>query len=190
MNRTYDDLVRYSTKGDKEALRELFALGEQFREESRFEDATKAFRDAGISYRIAAFRNLARAEDAESRAAWSGKVLRIYQKWIEQNPKGMRELPLPIANADFEGIRRVVFDSLSREEEFIEVFVFLENALSSLGMEFYSPGGSPLRRICNLLREAFGLDGAGQSQYLRHTEVRVGIHLVASEIVRRCGHSA
>jgi len=188
MNDSYKELSRRATKGDKEALRELFALGQKHEVEHRFEDATAVFRDAAISYRISAFRNLARAEDAESRAAELATVGDIYRRWIEENPKGMRELPRPASIIDSEYILRVLKDDLSRERFFVEVLYFLEDTLAKLGMEFYSPGGSVLRRVWQLLGEVFGLSSSGHSEYLQHMPVRVGLDLLADEIAKRCQH--
>ncbi|MFC1665589.1 hypothetical protein ACFL17_08185 [Pseudomonadota bacterium] len=189
MNKQYDELSRRATKGDKDALRELFTLAEQEEGKKKFKEATVVFRDAAIAYRISAFRNLARAEDAESHAAWLATQQSIYRKWIDENPNGLRELPYPASGVTRGCIQKVVFGPLSHEESFSNLFLFLEESLSEIGMEFFSPGGTVQRRVCTLLGEVFGLGGVRQSQYLLNTAVRIGLDAMADEIIKRC-HSA
>lgn len=186
MTDRYKELSRRATRGDVEAMRELFAYAEQHETEHRFREATEVFRDVAIAYRISAFRNLARAQDAESRVAWLDAVRIIYQKWLDENPNGLRKLPRPESEVDHECIRRVVVEQLVKEEPFVNVFRFLEDTLSTLGMEFYSPGGSIQRRVCQLLGEVFGLGISGWSEYLQHTVVRVGLDQIADEVAKRC----
>ena len=62
--------------------------------------------------------------------------------------------------------------------------IYLENELSALGMEFHVPPYSVQRRLWVLLGELFGL--RDKSEYIKHSTVRVGLDLLANEIVRRC----
>jgi hypothetical protein len=186
MNEHYEDLSRRATKGDVNALGELFKLAERRESEENYQEATISFRDSAIAYRISASRNLARAEDAEYRAAWSSTVCDIYKRWIEGNPCGLRELPYVAPGITGECIRNVVVDQLLREESFIPVFHFLQQSLSAMGMEFFSPGGSIQRVVCWLLGDAFGLYGSNRSEFLSNSAVRVGLDLLADEVAKRC----
>lgn len=67
MNERYEQLSKLAIKGDVDALRELFDLAEQYQGNMFFPEATVAFREVAIAYRISAFRNLVQAEDAERR---------------------------------------------------------------------------------------------------------------------------
>jgi hypothetical protein len=186
MSESYEELSRRATKGDENALRDLFSLAEQHEAETNFQEATVAFRDAAVAYRISAFRNLARAEDTESRVVWLSAERDIYKSWISANQSGLRELPYCEPSVTSECIRDIVVDQLLGEESFTPVFLFLEESLSALGMQFYSPGGSIQRRVCQLLGEVFGLYSGRESKYLSDLSVRVGLDLFANEVTTRC----
>jgi len=181
----HDELIRRATKGDKVAMEELFTIGEGLVAQQRFQDAATAFRDAAISYRISAFRNMTHAQDANGRAHWMALVRDIYADWIENNPQGFRALPRQVPGIEYDCIRQVVVDQLLAEEHFIKLFRFLEDTLSKLGMQFYSPGGSIQRRVVQLLGEAFGLSDAN-SGYLTRNAVRVALDQIADEVEKRC----
>jgi hypothetical protein len=86
-----------------------------------------------------------------------------------------------------EFIRRVVVMQLLKEDRFIPIFVYLERVLAGLGMSFYSPGGSIQRRVCVLLSELFGVSEPDEysSKYLNSVAVRVGLDLLATEVIQR-----
>lgn len=181
----YKELSKKADKGDKHALRELFNLADKIRAEGSYQQAAEIFRDTAISYRISAFRNLARAEQAESESAWLKKVEQIYQRWLEGNLQGMRSIPYVAAGVDAEIIRKVIVDQLITDPDFQPVFGFLYAKLADLGMEFYSPGGSIQRKAIYLLLEIFGLSENGYSEYLKNIDVRVGLDLISDEIINR-----
>ena len=62
----YYELVRASTKGSKKATEDLFALGESLLVKSSPVGAAEAFKDAAISYRIAAFLKEAQLEASQN----------------------------------------------------------------------------------------------------------------------------
>ena len=185
MDKQYQELSRRASKGDADALFELFALAEQRKGEGNFNQATVAFRDAAIGYRTFAFRNLDRVKDADSRSAWLAEECNIYRRWIENNPNGLRELPYPAAGITRECIRHVVVDQLLEEDSFAALFSFLLTTLSSMGVEFFSPGGSIQRRVCALLGAVFGLEGSEESECLRNTAVRIALDPIADEVTKR-----
>ena len=64
----YQELISLSTKGDQQALEDLFVFAEKLSAEQKHEEASKVFRESAISYRISAFRNLGLAGEANSKA--------------------------------------------------------------------------------------------------------------------------
>ena len=183
MDEDYKELERRALKGDPDGLRKLFLYAEKLNKENRGTEAIVAYRDAAIAYRISASRNLARAEDAESRANWITVREEIYRNWIEQNPDGMRDLPFSAPGITREFILKVVVEELLKDEAFIQYFYYLQDVLSGMGESFFSPGGSIQRRVITLLAEVFGL-GRGYS-YPHSIEVRVGLDPLADEVARR-----
>src|SRR5690606_385961 len=91
----FKELSSRAARGEKNALRSLFAVADQYEKDGRFEEAAKVFHDSAIAYRISAFRNLNRAEQAEGEANWHRSVTEIYRLWVAKNPNGLRELPYP-----------------------------------------------------------------------------------------------
>jgi hypothetical protein len=187
MSGNYDDLSRRGIKGDLQALDELMTLGTKSNAEGQFENAVKAFKEAAIGFRMSDLRNRWRAEAAEEQAKWADEVRKIYQTWIEENPGGFRQWSNMVPGIDRERIRQVVIEQLLHEEGFAQIFPYLERVLSDLGMEFYSPGGSVQRRVCVLVCELFGLEP--HSKWLDHSAVRIGLDLLASQVVARCSHN-
>lgn len=119
MSDSYEELSKRATKGDKQALRELFSLGEKLFSEQQFQQAAAVFKDSAISYRILAFRQGARAEDAEKNAASLEIARQIYQAWIEKNPSGLRKTPFPAPRgADLSRIRDIVYENLIHDSTF------------------------------------------------------------------------
>jgi hypothetical protein len=165
--------------GDAAALDQLMALGEQHEAARRFEDASKVFRAAVGAYRLW-------AEESKRRSALARSV---YQKWFDAHLCELRDWSSQAQNIDGECIRSVIVDQLWGNEQFNPVFIYLEQVLAGLGMQFYSPGGSVPRRLWVMLTELFGLEKRSKelSKYLDSAAVRVGLDLLASEVVNRCG---
>jgi hypothetical protein len=186
MNEHYEEISRLATKGDANALRDLFKIAEGHESEECFQKATISFRDAAIAYRISAFRNLARAEEAEQQVAQLSVNCDVYKKWIESNPNGMRKLPYQIPGITTQHIKKVVVDQLVKDESFAPIFKFLYYSLSALEMEFFSPGGTLQRRAYWLVGEVFGFEGREDAaKFLNDISVRVCLDLLADEVVRR-----
>jgi hypothetical protein len=180
MNERNEELVRRAVMdGDATALDQLTVLGQQHEAAGRFEDASKVFRAVAGAYRLC-------AEESERRSALARSV---YQKWFDAHLCELRDWSSHAQNVDSECIRSVIVEQLWDNEQFNSVFIYLEEVLTELGMQFYSPGGSSKRRIWNLLTELFGLEERSQyfSKYLDSEAVRVGLDLLASEVVNRCG---
>ena len=186
MSEIYEEISRLATKGDKNALRDLFKIAESYESEKSFQKATVSFRDSAIAYRISAFRNLARAEEAEQNAARLSENCEIYKKWIESNPNGLRKLPYRIPGITTQHIKEVVVDQLVKEESFASIFMCLYYSLSALDMEFFSPGGTLQRRAYWLVGEVFGFEGREDAaKFINDLSVRVSLDLLADEVMRR-----
>jgi hypothetical protein len=129
------------------------------------------------------------------------------KRWIEVNPSGLRPLPQII-----EGIisEKIILEILKNEiwpdSQFSTLIQLLEIALQNNGMEFYSPGGSSLRRILQLMEGYFGISLNVSATYFPPEariykikqaaqsiedlkglplEVRIKVDLLADEIEKR-----
>ena len=160
----YQELIRLSTKGDKQALEDLFSLGEKLIVEKKYEEASKVFRESAISYRISTFRNSGLAESANGEVYWLNEEIKLMKRWIEINPSGLRPLPRSIEGITSE---KIILEILKNEvwpdSQLSTLIQLLEIALQNNGMEFYSPGGSSLRRILHLMEDYFGISPSSSS---------------------------
>lgn len=185
MDSEYEALSRRATKGDKQALADLFALAESYQAQDRVKEAMTTYRDAAISYRIAAFRNLSLAESAGERLNWEARIQDIYRQWIDDNPSGIRSFPYDRLGIDRDRMNAIVLRQISQDPRFMFLMSYLEDVLSRLGMEFSAPGGTIERRICTLLEELYGFERSGLESYLNNTSVRIALDQIAAEIERR-----
>lgn len=200
----YEELIRLSTKGDEKALEDLFNLAERLSAKKKYEESTKAFHDAAISYRIAAFRNSGLAESANGEIYWLNEEIKLMKRWIELNPSGLRPLPRVIEGITNEKIiLEILKNEIWTDNQLSTHIQLLEIALQNTGMEFYSPGGSSLRRILQLMTGYYGISPSSSSlpeiqiyfnqqaaQYLEYLkglplEVRICLDLLADEIENR-----
>lgn len=183
MDQEYDDLVRRATRGDSTAQAELMKLAEKQQEEHRLEDAVRAFRDAAIAFRIAAFRNDTRAGQAEGQRGTALQTVEIYRRWLAANPRGMR--PLPRASHEFEfSVIMGIVNQLLDDPGLAPIFGYLFDELSSLGVQFSSPGGTIQRRVAALLSHVFSDEPRDPDGHLEVPAIRVGIDLLADEVER------
>lgn len=200
----YEELIRLSTKGDEKALEDLFNLAEKLSVKKKHEESTKAFRDAAISYRIAAFRNSGLAESAKGEVYWLNEEIKLMKRWIEINPSGLRPLPRLVEGITSENIiLEILKNEIWTDNQFSILIQFLETALQKIRIEFYSPGGSSLRKILQLMNGYFGISPSSSSlpeiqiyfnqqaaQYLEYLkglplEVRICLDLLADEVENR-----
>lgn len=180
----YQELIRFSTKGDKQALEELFALAEKLSAEKNHEEASKVFREAAISYRISAFRNSGLTGEANGKVYWLNKEIELIKHWLEANPTGLRSLPRIVEGMTKKFILEVLRDEVWPDSQFEGLIPLIESALQNNGAEFSSPGGSSLRQIISLMIAYFGLNAYG-SATLDLLEVRIGMDQLADEVERR-----
>lgn len=184
----YLELIRLSTKGDKQALEELFALAEKLSAEKNYEEASKIFRESAISYRISAFRNSGLAGEANGKAYWLNEEIKLIKHWIEVNPTCFRPLPRIVEGLNKERIFKIVGDEIwpnsNYDGEYYVLMSMLETSLDKLdGGDM--PANSPLRRILYLMNIYFGLADITWPNYLDSFDVRIWTDLLADEVERR-----
>lgn len=183
-NSQYEALIRQATKGDKESLRELFALGERLLTDGNLDEAVKIFRESAISYRIEAFRNAALREEAEFREKRRLSDIEIYREWLSRQAPIFEQLPRSAEGITKEFIRNIMREEIWKDDSLLPLLAFIINSLSKCGMEFFSPGGSEMRRVGDQVKIYLGLGDIHES-YLHHPDVRIGVELLADEIIKR-----
>ncbi len=185
MNR--DELIRLSTKGDKQSLEDLFKLGETLLIKGSFEEASKAFKESAISYRISAYRTSSRAMEGNSKAYWAEEEVKLIKHWIELNPKGLRAIPRKIEYMNSELLFKILGDYIwpkcNPEEQFYSLITILETSLDEIdGKDL--PANSPFRRVLGLMSEYYGIGNPSIFDYLNNLNVRIYSDLLNYEIER------
>lgn len=180
-----DELIRLSTKGDKQALEDLFKLGETLLTNGNFEEASKVFKESAISYRISASRNSSRAMEANSKADWAKEEVKLIKHWIELNPKGLRTIPRKIEYMNSELLFKILDDYIwpkcNSEEQFHSLMTLLETSLDEID-DKNLPANSPFRRVYGLMSEYYGMGNLSIFNYLNNPSVQIYADLLAYEI--------
>lgn len=188
----YVDLVRQSTKGSKEALEELFIIGDGYLACNDPIKAATTFKDSAISYRIATLRNLGKLEATQDEVNKLLKDLDIYREWISTFPNGEVALPRIVTGLDTSIIQAAIYGKCRypSDPEIIRIYHYLDLALEKHSTEYASVNGNRAVFICELLLGYFG-----EYPYVSefdldctkiniHTpiDVRVGVDLMAHKI--------
>lgn len=149
-----EELIRRAAKGDRQALDALFNAAKDAEANARFQDAAYLYREAAISFRIAAFRERAQKEEAESRVRSSTACIALIENVLSST--GTIPLLQPrVKQFDREAIREVVVEDAVFANGTRDVLPLLEERLSALGVQFFSPGGSIERKLTVLLWTLF-----------------------------------
>ena len=187
MKKKVEDLSIRAIKGDPDAVNVLFDIAKDCEKNEQYENAAMAYREMAFACRILASRSSAEKAEVEDKLHDMTVTRAIYAWWVKEHPDGMKKLPYPPSGIDREFIRRTAIEELLPDEKFYYVFYFLEDVLTDMGMEFYSPGGSIQRRVWGMLEIVFGLekDYPPYTKFLQSTAVRIGLDLLADEIERR-----
>lgn len=184
----YQELIRLSTKGDQQALEDLFVLAEKHSAEKNYEEASKVFRESAISYRISAFRNSGHAGEANGKAYWLNEEIKLIKHWIEVNLTGLRPVPRIVEGLNKESIFEIVGDEIwpncNYDGEYYVLMSLLETSLDKIDSGDM-PANSPLRRILYLMNTYFGLADITWPNYLDSFDVRIWTDLLADEVGRR-----
>lgn len=187
----YDELVRQSTKGSKDALDKLFAIGEGHLVSNNPVNAAKAFKDSAISYRIAVLRNEAQLEATQNEVDNLIEDIQILKEWISIFPNGHVDLPKFVTGLNNETIEAAMYGNLGRPSDpaIIRIYSFLNFHLAKCNKEFASINGNRPKFISGMLFSYFGLDITGRfysdfstTDALNSIDVRVGLDLLAYKI--------
>jgi hypothetical protein len=187
----YNELVRQSTRGDDDATKKLFSLGEERASAGDFLGASEAFKDAAIAYRIARSREKGSRESSQNASRYDEAIRDMYRDWIVANPHGAKPLPIDQQEAGWlDRFPTTEFIDLAKESPFDIIYYHLENELSRRGVEFFSPGGSIQRRVSQIAKVMIGMNvNAEYSQLLGDIEIRVPMDLIVDEVTRRAESS-
>lgn len=190
----YDELVRQSTKGSKDALDKLFAIGVGHLVNNPVK-AAKTFKDSAISYRIAAFRNAAQLETAQNEIGKLVEDIDIFKEWISIFPNGYVALPKIVQGLDRETIEAVMYGNCHypSDPEVIRIFLYLDLALEKHNKVFARINGYRTNYLCEMMLTYFGLESKSalfKTPLLSHSiedilttiDVRVGLDLLAHKI--------
>lgn len=201
----YQELVHLSTKGDQQALENLFALAEKLSAEKKHEESTKVFRDSAISYRALAFHNSELAESADRKVHWLNEEIKLIKQWIKANPSGLRPLPRIVEGITNEHIFKIVgceiWPNSNLDGQFCSLISCLESELNKIDGGWYCTAHSELRRILFLMNDYFGPYRPAKPMLLEYRiimdercifrlkslplEVRIWADLLADEVERR-----
>jgi len=147
----YAEQINSANENNKNALEALFSIAEKLSMESKYEEASKAFRDSAVSNAIEYYR--------------LNDEVKLLKQWIKSNPSGLRPLPRETKGIESEAIiLGILKNEIWTDNQFYPLIKQLEKALQDiLGFEFYSPGGSSLRRILHLMNVYFGINPSTSS---------------------------
>lgn len=168
------ELARQAIKGDRDAISSLMKLGEDFEKNGKFQEAAEAYRSAAQAYRIQEGIILPQKNRAEAEASDLKFKNSLFTKWISENPSGSPSLPYKNDKINDEFIRETILEKVLKDEEGVRLLRLLEDRLSDLGFDFFSPGGTIQRRATWLLKIMYGLTQEGENEEaLKDPEARV-----------------
>lgn len=177
MDDNYQELSLRASKGDEEALAELFSAGEKFEFNGQFKEASTAFKDSAVAYRIAAFRSKAQAEDAIAGKRYQIQLSQVLTDWIKNNPEGMRNLPRKVPGLT----EPVICELVARNrEELSALLVILYNKRSKLGKGF--SWARTENYVCGHLGAYFDGRIIPDSAYMRNPTIRVLLDSIANVV--------
>ena len=180
--KTIADLMHAATTGDRQAIQALMDLGEGYLKEGDLTSAAQAFKEAAISYRIDAFRQTANYEEEYAQSRWSLRIIeQIFVNWLEARPHLIPSKRPEILNIP--DAKLIEMLRSSEHQEISVVIVFLEQTLQLMGVHFYSPGGSSVRRIHQLLRAFGGNEDDWAKQFLSDVRVRLAIDQLTDRLL-------
>ena len=189
----YDELVRASTKGSKKATEDLFTLGESLLVKNDKDVAAKAFKDAAISNRIAAFRNAAELEASQNEVKKLVGDLDVFREWIAKFPNGQVALPKMVDGLARKAIETLIYGECKHpsDQEVIRHYRFLNFALELSNKEYAKLNGNRPVFICEILLSYFGLANQMNFDFVNSSvDVRIGVDLLAHTIEEKIINNA
>jgi hypothetical protein len=192
----YLELISLSTKGDKQALEALFAHAEKLSSMNKHEEATKAFKDSAVSYRISAYRNLNLAEEAKVEVNRLSHEIKLLKDLIGANSPKLRPLPRMLDGLTKQFVWETVDYAIANESLINEQLQSLISLLNSTLDEIHCNnntlenidhyGGATIpSRLTYLMEDYFGLGDSPFGSDLENINVRSLADLLAAEIEKR-----
>lgn len=183
----YTEIVKLSTKGDKQATEDLFRLGDEYASAGHFEESAKAFKDAAISYRISAFRNEAQLEDFEDKVEILTEDIEFYKEWITIFKSGHPAIPKVVEGVDCDAIYSGLlgvgpFSRWPTDPEIRSTYCFLYSMLDKNNEEWETINPKRIGFIYELMLSYFGFNGLIPELLRVSTDVRIGLDLLAHKI--------
>ena len=178
-----EELIQKAGKGDHEAIASLMKLGESCLERNETEEAAQAFKEAAMAYRIEAYRNMTHYAAECATSQWLREILeQIYVRWFRVNGAPARKQWPEIGKMSDKRLSSIL-DSPQLSNEAGPHLRYLIQTLESMGVEYYSPGGSDKRRVFQLLRAVGGGRDAWAEKFMDDPRVRVSLEAVADCVV-------
>ena len=181
----YEELIERSTKGDKEATEKLFSIGDELLTEGETFKAATGFKDAAISYRIAAFRNSAQLETSQKEAQQLIRDMGVFREWFNAFPNGQVALPKVNAGVDKKAIEASIYGEIKYplEPEVSKIYWFLDAALAKSNEDFARLNGNRPLYVSEMLFSYFGIPSRVDLNLINASvDVRVGMDLLARKI--------
>ena len=181
----YLELIRLSTKGDKEATEKLFSIVDELLTEGETFKAATGFKDAAISYRIAAFRNSAQLETSQKEAQQLIRDMDIFREWFLAFPDGQVVLPKVNTGIDKKAIEKAIYGEIKYplDPEVSKIYWFLDAALAKSNEDFACLNGNRPLYVSEMLFAYFGMPSRRHLNFTNASvDVRVGMDLLARKI--------
>jgi hypothetical protein len=188
MNERLKMLAGLTLRGNERALAELFDKGAGNFDAGRFREAAEAYREAATKLRLEAGDMAARVEKAERALQGAARMRDAYKAWIDAHPSGIQPLPYDARGFGWERIQEVLVSDMPRDPLGSVAIRLLATALEARGVEFYSPGGSVLRRSMGMLRACFGFGRPEDCPHVEDRDVRIALDILADAIRDRLQH--
>ncbi len=178
-----EELIQRTGKGDHEAIASLMKLGESYLERSETEKAAQAFKGAAMAYRIEAYRNMTHYAAECATSQWLREILeQVYVRWFRVNGAPARKQWPEIGGMSDKRLSRIL-NSPELSQAVATHLQFLPQTLKGMGVEFFSPGGSEIRRVFQLLRVVGGGKDAWAERLMDDPRVRVALEAIADCVV-------
>lgn len=181
---THDREIKQAFMGDSISKQLLAKIAQDCLDQNLLSDAALLFKELAAAHRVGEFRASAMIEDAtKTRTALSSEIFML-ETWIQAHPSGFERLPMPASGVSNSDIWEVLQGGAFSKTSVIALSV-LEDELTKIGEQFFSPGGTPARRACTLLEQYFGLERTADSNILEIQRVRIALDLLADAVIRK-----
>jgi len=175
------EFIQKAQRGEDGAAEELLRMGDRFAEIGDWPNAAEANKRAAKGYKYLLHRaNIFRKEDA-SRIKMAELHRTMLQRWIAENPSGMREVPI----GDDDGLLGdIAMDDVIRALStpfFSQVGLFLESQLRARGVVFVQ-GGSLVRRAPIFIDAVIYGKYKSEMDHIQDVDVRIALDLIIERI--------